>query len=90
MIGMRKNGQTENGEQNLSVVPAGTWVQVCKILGGVRMMHTLAQSSIFRGVHLQVLRNDWGRIIVLVDERRVALNRDVAYKVIVCPPDEMG
>ncbi len=48
-------------------------------------MHTLAQSSIFHGVHMQVLRNDWGRIIVSVADRRIALNRDVAYKVLVYP-----
>lgn len=51
------------------------------------MMHTLAQSSILNGAHMCVLRNDWGRIIVSVDDRRVALNRDVAYKVMVCHVD---
>jgi Fe2+ transport system protein FeoA len=70
------------------MVPTGTWVRVQKITGGVQMMHTLAKSSIFHGVHLHVLRNSWGRIIVSVDNRRVALNRDVAYKVLVCHSDE--
>ncbi|NJN66976.1 MAG: metal-dependent transcriptional regulator [Chloroflexaceae bacterium] len=74
---------TSDGHYHLSVIPAGSRVQVGKITGGVRMMHTLAQSGIFHGVHLHVLRNDWGRIIVSVDDRRVALNRDVAYKVMV-------
>ncbi len=76
---------TAKGHQHLSTIPAGTWVQVSKITGGVPMMHTLARSSIFHGVHLHVLRNNWGRIIVSVDDRRIALNRDVAYKVLVCP-----
>ncbi len=76
-----------NGHDPLSIVPTGSRVQVGRISGGVRMMHTLAQSGIFHGVHLHVLRNDWGRIIVSVDDRRVALNRDVAYKVMVCHLD---
>ncbi len=47
-------------------------------------MHQLAQSSIFHGVHMRVVRNDWGKIIVSVDGKRIGLNRDVAYKVLVC------
>lgn len=74
-----------NGHYHLSTIPAGSQVRVCLITGGKQVIHTLAQSSIFHGVHMQVLRNDWGRIIVSVADRRIALNRDVAYKVLVYP-----
>lgn len=83
----KKASPDSNGHQHLSTIPAGTWVQVCKIAGGSSMIHTLARSNIVHGMQLHVLRNDWGRIIVLVHDRRVALNRDVAYKVFVCAMD---
>ncbi len=83
----KKASPDSNGHQHLSTIPAGTWVRVCKIVGGTRMIHTLARSNIVHGMRLHVLRNDWGRMIVLVYDHRVALNRDIAYKVLVCAMD---
>lgn len=76
--------------QPLSTVPAGTMVRVVKITGGARMLHTLAQSSILRGTELAVMRNDWGPLLLAVDNKRMALDRDLAYHVQVCALDPMN
>lgn len=73
--------------QPLTTIPAGALVQVVKITGGVKMLHTLAQSHILRGVTLSVVRNDWGPLLVAVEEKRLALDRDLAYHVQVSPLD---
>ncbi len=77
-----------SARQPLSTVRASVTVRVVKITGGVRMLHMLARSQIVGGANLTVVRNDWGPLLVAVDTKRLALDRDLAYHVLVCPlPD---
>lgn len=71
--------------QPLTTISAGQAVQVVKITGGVKMMHTLARSHIIRGVDLAVVRNDWGPLLLHIADKRLALDRELAYHVLVAP-----
>jgi hypothetical protein len=49
------------------------------------MLHTLARSEIMVGVDVTVVRNDWGPLLLAVAAKRLALDRELAYHVLVSP-----
>ncbi|MGC9449411.1 FeoA family protein [Cereibacter johrii] len=75
-----------SGQMPLAMVPEGRRVMVIALLGGTGMRRRMADLGIIPGHELQVVRGgEWGPLIVLVGETRLALGQEVSRKIFVMP-----
>jgi ferrous iron transport protein A len=64
----------------LTKAPIGQDLRLCKLCGGRRMARRLAELGLTPGVHLRVVQDAGGPLLVSVRDSRVALGRGIASK----------
>ena len=68
----------ERGWCPLTMAPIGEDVRLCRLCGGRRVAHRLAELGLTPGVCLRVVQDAGGPLLVSVRDSRVALGRGIA------------
>lgn len=69
--------------QPLAEIPAHTPVTLTEILGERKERHRLTELGLVPGVHIEILQNRGGALLVAVRDTRLALGRAMAGKILV-------
>lgn len=64
----------------LTMAPVGQDLRLCRLCGGRRVARRLAELGLTPGVHLRVVQDAGGPLLVSVRDSRVALGRGIASK----------
>lgn len=67
----------------LTFVEDGNLVEVKNIVGGHRVCKRLMEMGLNKGSAIKMIRNGTGAIIIAIGEKRVAIGRGMAMKVMV-------
>ena len=67
----------------LSMAPAGRELKIVKVLAEESVKHHLENLGILAGEHMSVLSASGGNVILLVKNGRLAINKDLAVKILV-------
>lgn len=62
----------------LTQAPVGQRVRLCSLCVSRRMAHRLAELGLTPGVHLSVVQDAGGPVLISVRQSRVAIGRDMA------------
>jgi ferrous iron transport protein A len=73
----------QNGNLPLAMVGAGQMVKLVKVAAGRVLCRRLAEMGLTPGVHLEVLQDQGGPLLLAVRDSRLALGRGMAQKIIV-------
>ncbi|MCA9927819.1 MAG: ferrous iron transport protein A [Anaerolineales bacterium] len=69
----------------LSMATIGQTVQLININAGKRLTHRLIELGMTPGIHLRILQDAGGPLLLSVRDSRVALGRGMAQKLLVRP-----
>ena len=67
----------------LVIAPINIMLKVIKILASEKVKKHLENLGITKGSSLELLNNDGGNVILLVKGSRLALDKDLALKIVV-------
>lgn len=77
---MHKRHSSTDGLCPLTMAPVGQDVRLCKLCGGRRMAHRLAELGLTPGVCLRIVQDAGGPLLISVRDSRIALGRGIASK----------
>lgn len=67
----------------LTMAPAGRELKIVKVLAEEAVKHHLENLGILAGENISVLSASGGNVILLVKNGRLAINKDLAVKILV-------
>ncbi len=71
----------------LTMAPIGQDLFLCKLCGGRRLAHRLAEMGLTPGVCLRIVQDAGGPLLISVRDSRIALGRGIASKLQVAVGD---
>ncbi len=77
---MNKENHTSPALCPLTMAPIGQDVRLCKLCGGRRLAHRLAEMGLTPGVCLRIVQDAGGPLLISVRDSRIALGRGIASK----------
>lgn len=77
---MNKQEQPTRALCPLTMAPIGQNVRLCKLCGGRRLAHRLAEMGLTPGVCLRIVQDAGGPLLISVRDSRIALGRGIASK----------